>query len=93
LASAHNPGGWENFFFTYDYGSFVNVVTTDGDEHFLRVENRSADDLRNLLQLGRFQEAPDRRANWPNIAALLVWLLSAGTLLVGAVAHRTRCFQ
>jgi hypothetical protein len=54
-----------------------------GDEHFLRFENRSADDLRNLLQLGRFQEAPDRRANWPNIAALLVWLPSAGTLLVG----------
>jgi hypothetical protein len=26
--------------------------------------------------------------NWPNIAALLVWLLSVGALLIGAVRGR-----
>jgi hypothetical protein len=30
----------------------------------------------------------ERRLNWPNIAALAVWLLSVGTLLVGAVRSR-----
>jgi hypothetical protein len=30
------------------------------------------------------------RLNWPNIAALAVWLLSVGTLLVGAVRGRKR---
>ncbi len=28
---------------------------------------------------------PDRSVNWPNIAALAVWLLSVGTLLTCAV--------
>jgi hypothetical protein len=30
----------------------------------------------------------ERYFNWPNIAALLVWLLSVGTLLVGAMRGR-----
>jgi hypothetical protein len=33
-------------------------------------------------------DGPDRRLNWPNIAALAVWLLSLGALLVGAVRGR-----
>ena len=32
----------------------------------------------------------ERRVNWPNIAALAVWLASVGTLLVGAVRSRKR---
>ena len=31
---------------------------------------------------------PVRRLNWPNIAALAVWLASVGTLLIGAVRSR-----
>jgi len=31
-----------------------------------------------------------RRPNWPNIAALAVWLLSVGTLLYDAVRSRKR---
>jgi CDP-diglyceride synthetase len=33
-------------------------------------------------------DGPERRFNWPNIAALAVWLASVGTLLVGAVRGR-----
>ena len=31
---------------------------------------------------------PEQRLNWPNIAALAVWLLSVGTLLTYAVRSR-----
>ena len=78
MASARNLGRRKEFFFTYDYGSCVNVVTADGDEHYLRVDDRSAEDLRKLLQVGAFREGPDRHLNWPNIAALAVWLASVG---------------
>ena len=39
----------------------------------------------------RLQEeigVPERHLNWPNIAALAVWLLSVGTLLTCAVRGR-----
>jgi hypothetical protein len=32
----------------------------------------------------------DRRLNWPNIAALAVWLLSVGTLLTFAERSRNK---
>ena len=34
---------------------------------------------------------PDRSVNWPNIAALAVWLLSVGTLLTCAVRGKKGC--
>ena len=60
---------------------------------FLRLGNRSPDDLRKLLQIGGFKEEEiwrlrQRQLNWPNIAALAVWLLSVGTLLTQAVRSR-----
>ena len=92
LAWARDRGRRKEFFFTYDYGSCVNVVTADGDEHCLRVDNRSAENLREVLQVGGFRKDgisnPERHLNWPNIAALAVWLLSVGMLLTHAVRSR-----
>jgi len=49
------------------------------------------------MQLHRLLPLPDMLSNgprisfnWPNIAALLVWLLSVGTLLTYAVRSRKR---
>jgi len=82
----------EEFFFTCDYDSCINVAMADGSVRFLRLGNRSAEDLRKLLQIGGCKEdeigEPERHPNWPNIAALAVWLASVGTLLTCAVRSR-----
>ena len=79
-------------FFTYDYDSGLNVALADGSVHFLWIGNRSPDDLQKLLRIGGFNEEengePAWHLNWPNIAALAVWLLSVGTLLTRAVRSR-----
>ena len=85
LALKSDDGGREDFFFTYDCGSGMNVAMADGSVRYVWLGNRSPDDLRKLLQIGGFtdkeSEETGRRLNWPNIAALAVWLLSVGTLL------------
>ena len=96
LTSAH--GQRQDFFFTYDCCPGVHVATVDGNVHFLRTANRSPEELRRVLQIGGFTEpemgdegnlyGETRRLNWPNIAALAVWLLSVGTLLTRAVRSR-----
>ncbi len=95
LASGH--GRCEDFFFVYDRGPGINVVMADGGVRFLRTSGRSNQDLARLFQVGGCREedfgpladAPEgRRLNWPNLAALAVWLLSVGTLLIGAVRGR-----
>ena len=90
LASKH--GRREGFFVTYDYGACIHVAMVDGHVQLLRLGNRSPEELRKLLQIGGCKEeslgSPEVRPNWPNIAALAVWLLSVGTLLVGAVRSR-----
>jgi prepilin-type processing-associated H-X9-DG protein len=92
LVPSSNHGRREGFFFTYDYRAGVNVAMADGSVRFLRIGNRSIDDLRKLLQIGGFKEEEIgdlvRRLNWPNIAALAVWLLSVGALLTQAVRSR-----
>ena len=98
LALTSDHGRREEFFFTYDYVSGVNVAMADGSVRFLRTGNRSPEDLRKILQIGGFKEEEigsqgdfyggRRRLNWPNIAALAVWLLSVGTLLTHAVRSR-----
>ena len=69
-ARSYHPGG-------------VSALLADGSVRLLRLGNRSADDLRKLFQIGGFKDddigEPAVRPNWPNIAALLVWLLSVGT--------------
>jgi hypothetical protein len=93
ISSNHGLSG--QFFFIYVPG--VNVAMADGTVRFLHTGNRSADDLRKILQIGGYTDAEINsdedylagwRPNWPNIAALAVWLLSVGTLLVLAVRSR-----
>jgi hypothetical protein len=64
---------------------------------FVRTRNRSAEELRKILQIGGYSDAEIRsddnylaawHPNWPNIAALAVWLLSVCALLVLAVRSR-----
>ena len=99
LSVSSNHGHNEEFFFAFDkVVPSVHVAMGDGSTDFLRLGRLSTEELRKILQIGartiescvsleaRLDEG--RRPNWPNIAALAVWLLSAGTLLVGAVRGR-----
>ena len=92
LALTSNHGRREEFFFTYDYDSGVNVAMADGSVRFLRTGNRSPEDLRSSCKSVALRKKqigePERHLNWPNIAALAVWLLSVGTLLNRALRSR-----
>ncbi len=95
LTSDH--GRREEFFFTYDRVSGAHVAMADGSVQFLWTTGRSNEDLRKILEIGACGDGcrgavfdVGRRINWPNIAALAVWLLSVGTLLTHAVRSRKR---
>ena len=85
-------GQREEFFFTYDRATGINVALADYGVRCWWLGNRSTEDLRKLLEIGGFRREESgesgRRLNWPNIAALAVWLLSVGTLLTCAVRSR-----
>jgi hypothetical protein len=95
-----SPCGYpDDFFFRYDRGSGVHVVMGDGQVRFLRTDNLTPEDLQSILQIGGCGEGKigsrafttddsGRRLNWPNIAALAVWLLSVSTMLTLAVRSR-----
>jgi hypothetical protein len=97
--ASHRVGHVE-FFVIYDGGSGVNVAMADGSVHFLQTDRLSPDDLRKVLAIGGCKNVAggphvaldegDWRPNWPNIAALAVWLISVGTLLTSAVRSRRR---
>jgi len=63
------------FFLTYDHSGF-QAAMADGSVQF--------------LPPGTLSKASMVRLNWPNIAALAVWLLSVGTLLTRAMRSRKR---
>ena len=95
MSSKH--GRSDTFFFTYAPRSDANVALADGSVHFLPIGSLSTERLRKILQIGacRVDEIPSHDAlyeewhwNWPNIAALAVWLLSVGVLLTRAVRSR-----
>jgi hypothetical protein len=99
LAMANHPGGkHEEFFYIYDYGAGVHVAMADGSVRVLKTAGLSNADLWKILQIGACKEGEigarvlvddyERYPNWPNIAALAVWLFSVGTLLVLAVRSR-----
>ena len=99
--SSHHGHRREDFFFKYDRHSGANVAMGDGAVYYLPPGGLSIENLRNILQVGgcrwddpRFeadlQYDEHRRLNWPNIAALAVWLLSVGTLLTCAVRSRKK---
>ena len=95
--SSHHCGHREEFFFTYDNRSGANVAMADGRVAYLSPGALSAKNLRKILQVGAYTEEEvsaneamhtDWHWNWPNIAALAVWLLSVGILLTRAVRSR-----
>jgi hypothetical protein len=99
ITAVHYFGYPDSFFFKYDHGSGIHVVTADGKVRFLRTDDLTPEKLRQILQIGGCREgtlgaralvtdASGQRLNWPNIAALAVWLVSVGTLLIGAVRGR-----
>ena len=70
----------------------------DGSVHLLRTDCLSPDDLRKVLAIGGCKnvaggahvalDEDEWHFNWPNIAALTVWLISVGMLLRQAVWSR-----
>jgi type II secretory pathway pseudopilin PulG len=70
----------------------VNAVMADGSVRFISLDNQSPEQLRKLLEIGGLRSEGtgvlQRRLNWPNIAALAVWLLSVAALLTKAVRSR-----
>jgi hypothetical protein len=94
--SVHHYGNPDDFFFKYAHGTGIHVLTADGKVRFLRTDNLTPDDFRQILQIGGCNEGArgaraivtdvsGRRLNWPDIAALAVWLMSVGVLLTAAV--------
>jgi hypothetical protein len=92
LSSNHRAP--DEFFYRYDRGSFVVVALADGSVMCMQTDNLSPDKLRKVLQIGGLTNDvladpyTGRRLNWPNIAALAVWLVSVSTLLTAAVRGR-----
>jgi prepilin-type processing-associated H-X9-DG protein len=95
VSSYHHP--LDDFFFIYDRCG-VNVAMADGHIEYLPPGRLSTNNLRKILQIGGYRGEENgsgvtsfdegRRLNWPNIAALAVWLLSVGVLLYRAVRGR-----
>jgi hypothetical protein len=100
IVPSSKHGEYENsFFFDAEESPCVNVVMADGSIHSLWFNGLSRDELRKVLQIGGCgpdvirvlsQRPLPRHLNWPNIAALAVWLLSVGALLTVAVQSRKR---
>ena len=93
VSSRHHHS--DSFFITYTPGPYATEVMADGHVRNLSFSGLSSEDLPRKLKVGGWpEEALDLRdgevchLNWPNIAALAVWLLSVGTLLTGAVRSR-----
>jgi hypothetical protein len=96
-SSEHKEFAESSFFFCAHKFNSVNVAMVDGRLESLWLGGLSRDELRKVLQIGgcgpdvksKLSEAPPRRLNWPNIAALAVWMLSVGTLL----SCSARCYR
>jgi hypothetical protein len=97
MALAGNHFHFEDFFTIHHRDAGVNVAMDDGSVRFLRTGGLTREELWKKLQIGGCREedfgpdvnsAESRRLNWPNIAALAVWLLSVGMLLTHAVRNR-----
>ncbi len=93
--SSHHGGRPEDFFFFYDYGDRLVVAMADGSVRVISIHNLSPEQLRRLFEIGGCTDEAlgrdggvTRRPNWPNIAALVVWLVSVGALLTAAVRGR-----
>jgi len=95
-SSNHDPHS--DSFYIYDSFASANVAMADGHVRYLPPGSLSAERLPKILQIGgcrdeqveSYEDLGEKRRslNWPNIAALAVWLASVGTLLIGAVRGR-----
>jgi hypothetical protein len=97
-SSKHGPHS--NFFCTYGDALGAYAAMADGSVRYLPPDCLSAERLPDLLQIGGCKgdgiesldnsyHHPHIRPNWPNIAALAVWILSVG-ILFGVVTRRRR---
>ncbi len=98
IAVASHYGHEKGFFFVYDRPTVASIATVS-DIFDLPPGSLSREELRKALQIGGFTEEVrsrdgyrdcPRHLNWPNIAALAVWLVSVGTLLTHALRSRKR---
>ncbi len=88
-SSGHGPRSTS--FFTYDPRPCIFAAMADGRVRRLPPECLSPDRLPRLLEIGgckgvELEERPP--LNWPNIAALGVWLVSVAALLRRALRSR-----
>ncbi len=99
LTVSSNQGRGEDFFFIYGRRAGANVAMADGSVRYLPPGRLSTEKLLKILQMGGYGKegvesyaasynAEPVRLNWPNIAALAVWLLSVGVMLTCAVRSR-----
>jgi prepilin-type processing-associated H-X9-DG protein len=96
--AAPSHRGHYGFFSTTDYGCGANAAMADGSVQHLPSDALSVENLPKMLHIGgcKVEEVESfgehlvesTTTNWPNIAALSVWLLSVGTLLTIAVRRR-----
>jgi hypothetical protein len=95
-----NHGPQSDYFFVYDDPNGAYAAMADGSVRYLPPSSLTPERLHALLQIGgctegkltslassyRFAGLP----NWPNIAALAVWLISVAALLTRAVRSRPK---
>ena len=95
VSSKHPP---DSEFFHYTPPAGANVALADGSVVFLPGDLLASDKFPDMLKVGRFREAyieadwggVGRRINWPNCAALAVWLASVVLLMYRAVRSRKK---
>ena len=75
VPSSNHHAVQDGFFLTYEHSTGFDAAMADGEVQF-------------ILPGTLGTQAPQAHLNWPNIAALAVWLISVGTLLACAVRSR-----
>jgi hypothetical protein len=98
LTPSSNHGPHSDFFFIYDEVPCASAVMADGSFRFLPPGSLTPERLPRLLEIGGCKQSEldaiassyeeHRRPNWPNIAALAVWLISVAVLLTRAARSR-----
>lgn len=104
VTASSRHGDYNGFFYSKRRCDGINVSFADGHQQFLSLDGVDAKLLAKYLRIGGFEDASyvemeasqyqtppgqdDFRIHWPNIAALLVWLLSVGLLMFRAVRSR-----
>ena len=98
LTPSSHHGPTSDFFFIYESLACANAAMLDDSVRFLPPGSLTPDRLPHLLEIAGCKQSEldsiasayeaHRRPNWPNIAALAVWVLSVIALLARAVRSR-----